>query len=502
MTKEPGQGLLKFFDTGGILQVALQTGGGEKGSGELKPGSVLEQRYKIVEKTSEGRNYRAYLAEDQNTSATVTVKALRYTQSEADKAIQQFKAEYESLKQLSHPALPRVEALLDVKGDLYMVLDRVDAQSLQELIDGRGQPATMSEVLVWMWELLDVMDYLHHRDPPIIHRDLQPATLLITRDGHLKLMDFGIAKITERRDSRTLYGSAGNTGYAPTEQFSLKRSDPRIDIFSAGASFYFALGGQPPPPASERVLKSLPLINLTAVNSTVPEKMNALIHQMLSIKSADRPRDVDTVRAAIGVAPSGAVVLSKPKGSLAEELEPAPVPAPPAPMEAPPPPAPVPKAAPQAPPPPMPAPAPPVPRPASRKPVPPKPVATGFVAAVEPEEEAVPVKEVPGSLRIAAVIAVIVFFICAGGGLLTKQDLEGQAEPKTVHSLVAKGQWVSAWKEAEKESVAGNIAATEEKRALTRLFAFLTASGVALAASCALWGIILFHRKTEESEEF
>ena len=104
-----------------------------------------------------------------------------------------------------------------------------------------------AEVVAWVGQVCNALEYLHHQDPPIIHRDIKPQNIKVTSKGQVFLVDFGIAK-TGDESSRTTKGALSVTpGFSPPEQYTRAGTDARSDVYSLGATLYALLTGQVPP---------------------------------------------------------------------------------------------------------------------------------------------------------------------------------------------------------------------------------------------------------------
>ena len=113
-----------------------------------------------------------------------------------------------------------------------LVMDFVEGEDLQEKLDHQKGPLPVKQVLAWVEQVCDALDYLHNQSPPVIHRDIKPANIKITTQGQAMLVDFGIAKVYDSELKTTVGARAVTPGYSPPEQYGRGNTDARADIYA------------------------------------------------------------------------------------------------------------------------------------------------------------------------------------------------------------------------------------------------------------------------------
>jgi eukaryotic-like serine/threonine-protein kinase len=211
----------------------------------LSPGQILNNRYRIDRLLGQGGFGAVYKAWDQNLDEPVAIKESLETTPEARR---QFQLEAKLLFRLVHLNLPRVHDTFVLPGQgMYLVMDFVEGEDLQTLLIRQGR-LPEAQVLPWILQICDALEYLHSQNPPVIHRDIKPANIRIRPDGRAMLVDFGIAKIFDPQQATTLGAKAITSGFSPPEQYGQGAStDVRSDIYALGATSYALLTGQTPP---------------------------------------------------------------------------------------------------------------------------------------------------------------------------------------------------------------------------------------------------------------
>ncbi len=162
---------------------------------------------------------------------------------------QLFAQEAELVLRINHPNAVRGLELFEWQGRQYFVMEFVNGETLEKRLREANAPAFEQDALRWTIEMARVLVYLHSQRPPIIYRDLKPENVILTPDGTIKFIDFGVArthKVGKSKDTVAI----GTFGYAPPEQYGKGQTDARSDIYTLGATLYHLLTNLPPRPLS------------------------------------------------------------------------------------------------------------------------------------------------------------------------------------------------------------------------------------------------------------
>jgi hypothetical protein len=269
-------------------------------TGQLPANHLLYKRYLIVRTLARGGQSAVYLAKDAlENGAPRAIKELSDSALPAmqrQQAVNGFMREADILYRLHHPALTRLFEIFVEEGKHYLVMEYVPGHTLEEELLGAGEPLEWQRVARWGIELSDVLGYLHSQSPAVIYRDLKPPNVMLTPDGPVKLIDFGIARWfhpARTHDTTQL----GTDGYAAMEQYA-GRSEPRSDLYALGACLYHLLTGRVPTPAPQRMAgQALPPIR--TVNPDVPETLERVVAQAMRPNATDRFPSAAMIRAAL-----------------------------------------------------------------------------------------------------------------------------------------------------------------------------------------------------------
>src|SRR5207248_2177554 len=268
----------------------------------LSPNTILQNRYRIIRQLGRGGIGTVYEALDQRVNAVVALKETSVMND--DRSRREFEREAGLLANLQHQALPKVmDYFIESDGE-YLVMECVPGYDLLELLTRRGGPFHVDLVMRWADAVLNVLEYLHNRQPPILHRDIKPANLKLANENDLYLLDFGLAKGAAGQmptilTSRSVQGYT--PVYSPLEQILGQGTEPRSDIYSLGATLYHLLTNVPPVDAPTRYNqledgRPDPLQPVNQLNPQVPQAIAAVVHQAMAIRRRDRPESAAAMR--------------------------------------------------------------------------------------------------------------------------------------------------------------------------------------------------------------
>jgi serine/threonine protein kinase len=268
-------------------------------TGRLSPQSMLHQRYLIVGHAGRGGMSAVYQAVDtrfgNRHSAIKEMSQGHLNADEIDAATARFQQEAALLGSLHHPNLPLIYDAFSENGRSYLVMEYIDGKTLLQMLkDSGGHALPVAQVLNYAIQLCDVLAYLHSQNPPIIFRDLKPTNVMVRENGHVVLIDFGIARFFKEGQAQdTVF--LGSPGYAPPEQHGTSQTNARSDLYSLGATLHCCLTGRDPFLAQDRFI--FPPVH--QLNPLVPIELDQLIQRMLSMDERQRPASALEVQQAL-----------------------------------------------------------------------------------------------------------------------------------------------------------------------------------------------------------
>lgn len=265
------------------------------------PGQRVGQ-YEVVSTLGAGGMGEVYLARDTRLERLVAIKVLPADFARDPESIRRFLAEAKTASSLNHPNILTIHEI-DQNGEIpFIVMEHVDGQPLQASI---GSPMPVEQFLEQAIQITSAIAAAH--ESRIVHRDIKPANVMLTRSGHIKVVDFGLARlclpVAPFGDQSSSSGSEsritksgtilGTLGYMSPERLQGKNADERSDVFALGVLFYEMLTGQrlfaagDPLSAAASILRDDPP-SLRSVRTGVPPELEKLIRRALAKDPDDR----------------------------------------------------------------------------------------------------------------------------------------------------------------------------------------------------------------------
>jgi hypothetical protein len=206
------------------------------------PKHLREDRYAIIGLLGEGAQAATFDAVDKRKGRAVVIKRFRVRGAKSWKEVELAEREARVLASLKHPNLPEYIEHFEESGELYLVTAKIEGESLQA-IRARGGSVSEAEILRFLSDASEALDYLHGRAPPIIHRDIKPSNVIRRPDGSFALIDFG--SVRDRMKPEGGSTVVGTFGYMAPEQFQ-GRAMPCSDVYAVGTTALSLLTGIEP----------------------------------------------------------------------------------------------------------------------------------------------------------------------------------------------------------------------------------------------------------------
>ncbi|MCX7015264.1 MAG: tetratricopeptide repeat protein, partial [Candidatus Sumerlaeota bacterium] len=188
---------------------------------------AAKQRYELLEEIGRGAMGIVYRARDNELQETVALKILPDNLSNNPEAVRRFKAEARSARRLSHPHIVRIHDIGEEMGRKYISMEFVEGSDLKRRLRADG-PVPYPQLIDYAEQICSALAYAH--TVGIVHRDVKPANIMVTKDGQIKITDFGIAKIAESTESTLAGAVIGTPLYMSPEQVQGATADSRADI--------------------------------------------------------------------------------------------------------------------------------------------------------------------------------------------------------------------------------------------------------------------------------
>lgn len=271
--------------------------------------------YVVLDKLGEGGMGVVLKAQHRRMKRLVAVKMLPAGKMKSADSVKRFYHEVEAAARLSHPNIVTAYDAGEHEGIQYLVMEYVDGQDLASLVKQHG-PFSVSQAVECIVQAAKGLDYAHKHG--VIHRDIKPGNLLLDHEGTLKILDMGLAHITESADdpagAERLTSSGqvmGTCDYmAPEQAEDTRKADHRADIYSLGCTLYRLLVGKPPYTGETAIQVLLahiqqPIPSLCAMRGDVPAPLEAIYQKMLAKRPEDRYQSMAEVVTALESVRSG-----------------------------------------------------------------------------------------------------------------------------------------------------------------------------------------------------
>jgi len=201
--------------------------------------------YKIIKKIGSGGMGDVYLAEHEKLEKKVAIKSLHKNLATDNSFRERFSQEAKTHSKLDHPNIVKLLDYKERKDGLFLIMEYVDGKQLDEHIKKVTGPIPEKDLTTLFTQILDAIGYAHKKG--LVHRDIKPSNIMIDKEGRIKVLDFGIAKMQEEEKGLTKTGiQIGTAAYMSPEQVDAKKVDKLSDIYSLGVTlFYMAVGKSP-----------------------------------------------------------------------------------------------------------------------------------------------------------------------------------------------------------------------------------------------------------------
>jgi serine/threonine protein kinase len=266
-------------------------------------------KYRILERVGRGGMGTVLKAHDPVLDRVVALKVISSDVEVTDELRARFFREAQACARLSHPNIITVYDLAEVDGHLFIVMEFLEGEELKQVIAQR-RPLLLEDKLLLMEQVCDGLHYAHQHG--IVHRDVKPSNIFVLRNGHVKILDFGIARIASAEAGLTRTGLImGTLRYMAPEQ-ARGHSDHRADIFSVGTVFYEFLAYRPAFAGADPMeileqLRSHDPPSLVDIDPSMPPVLDALIARALRKDPTERfpelgqmRRELETLRRRMG----------------------------------------------------------------------------------------------------------------------------------------------------------------------------------------------------------
>lgn len=334
ITAQIAQDLQKSFNAGdhrSVLEDLTRLVAAEGGLTSFQVQAIRENRigelalgnYLLLAPIGRGGMGEVFRARHRRMDRVVALKVVRGDIGLSEECLRRFQREVKAAARLSHPNIVTAYDADEVGGRHFLVMEYVDGRDLGQLVS-HLRPLSVPEAVECVLQVAAGLSYAHQQG--VIHRDLKPSNLLVDREGRVKILDLGLARL-EDAVSPSISGAArltasglimGTVDYMAPEQAVDSRSvDRRADIYSLGCTLFFLLTGRPVFPRdslAERLMahRQDPAPSLCLTRRNVPEKLDRIFQQMMAKSPAERFDSASAVVAALQAAGLAATRAAEP----------------------------------------------------------------------------------------------------------------------------------------------------------------------------------------------
>jgi len=269
----------------------------------LKPGDLIEGRYKFIEKIGKGAFGTVLLFEDTVVDERLVLKFLNPSVSQDEEMMQRFVHELRYSRKITHPNVIRIYDFLQIRGNYAISMEYFPSHTLGGEVS-EGKPVQVSRAVRFAMDVATGMSVAHRAG--IVHRDLKPANVLINDDDLLKIVDFGVAAAQKEGDTqltRTGY-VIGSPKYMAPEQILGKKVDERADIYSLGVMLYEMLTGSPPYHRGDHMSVMYQHVQGRArapaeVNPDLPQALSDVVMKAMAVDKGKRFQTMEELKLAL-----------------------------------------------------------------------------------------------------------------------------------------------------------------------------------------------------------